>query len=117
MLARSGITCAWKRRPLPGQRHRARRAVEYPHADPRLEARHGPADAGRRQTQRFGRASEIACLGDRRQHADAGQDARIEAHEETPIVINDHHSIDLYALKSSLMSAYTDSNAASEALA
>jgi hypothetical protein len=49
--------------------------------------------------------------------ADAGQDARIEAHEETPTVIDDHHSIDLYALKSSLMSAYLESNAGSEALA
>src|SRR4029077_14722480 len=98
MPARSGITCAWKRRSSPVSV--TERGVRSNNRTPTLlEARHCPADAGRRQTQCLGRAGEIACLGDRRQHADAGQDARIEAHEETPTVTDGHHNVDSLCAK------------------
>jgi hypothetical protein len=53
-------------------------AIEQPYADPRLQPRDGPADAGRSQAECVGCPNEAAGFDHGYHHTDTGEQPRIE---------------------------------------
>ena len=111
MPARSGITCAWKRRPSPVSV--TERGVRSNNRTPTLASRRATArltPEGVKPSASAARAKLPVSVTAAKTPTPVKMRAS-KLMRETLTVIDDHHSIDLYALKSSLVPAYTHSNA------
>ena len=77
--------------PFVGERYRARRSVQQPHANTSLKPCHRAADAGLREAKRISGPDEVACLHDRGQDADAAKQPAIERHDDLLSMIPEIH--------------------------